>query len=210
LKNVKIIHSAIRDEYKIESIDLLAHINNRDYSKETFITVGRLHWVKDYALIFETLGLLKNLGYQFDYNIIGDGPEKEHLMFLADFYNISENVNFLGGLNSALIKAELQKSTMYLQSSLAEGFSNSCLEAQSQGLLCVVTSVSGMSVCIENGVTGLIMTERSSGNMKNCIIELIQLSMVERHRRELYASFRVFSQFSLHGQKKAWLDFFNN
>jgi len=150
------------------------------------------------------------MGYNFDYKIIGDGPEKEHLMFLADFHNITENVHFLGSLNSSQIKAELQKSTMYLQTSLAEGFSNSCLEAQSQGLLCVVTDVSGMSACIENGVTGMILKERNAETMKDCIIQLMQLAKDERNRREMYASERVFFQFSQESQKQAWLNFFNN
>jgi colanic acid/amylovoran biosynthesis glycosyltransferase len=208
-EKVIVIPSAIREDYKVDQNDLSAIIQNRDYSKETFITVGRLHWIKDYALSFETLGLMKVLGYRFDYKIIGDGPDKERLMFLADFYNISENVHFLGGLNSTQIKLELQKSTMYIQTSLAEGFSNSCLEAQSQGLLCVVTDVSGMNACIKQGVTGIIMAERNAENMKNNIIELIQLNKEERNRRELFASYRVFSQFSIQSQKKAWLNFFN-
>ena len=207
---VTIIPSAIREDYIIASQDLAEIIRNRNYTHETFITIGRLHWVKDYALTFESLGVLKKLGYHFEYNIIGDGPEKEHLMFLADFYNISENVHFLGSLNSSQIIAELQKSTMYLQTSLAEGFSNSCLEAQSQGLLCVVTDVSGMSACIENGVTRIILKERNAENMKDCMIELMRLKKDERMKREQYASERVFSQFSQQIQKQAWLNFFNN
>jgi colanic acid/amylovoran biosynthesis glycosyltransferase len=207
---VSIIHSAIREDYRIEKQDLLELINQRDYQREIFITTGRLHWVKDYALTFESLGLLKQLGYNFDYKIIGDGPEKEHLVFLADFYNIAENVYFLGARNSNEIKVELQKSTMYLQTSLAEGFSNSCLEAQSQGLLCVVTDVSGMSACIENGVTGMILKERSSEQMKDSIIKLKNLDRDERQERELYASERVFSKFSQQIQKQAWINFFNS
>jgi hypothetical protein len=65
---VTIIHSAIREDYRIEQKDLLELINQRDYQREILITTGRLHWVKDYALTFEALGLLKRDGYQFDYN----------------------------------------------------------------------------------------------------------------------------------------------
>jgi glycosyltransferase involved in cell wall biosynthesis len=93
---------------------------------------------------------------------------------------------------------------------LAEGFSNSCLEAQSQGLLCVVTDVSGMSACIENGVTGMILKERSSEQMKDSIIKLKNLDRDERQERELYASERVFSKFSQQIQKQAWINFFNS
>jgi colanic acid/amylovoran biosynthesis glycosyltransferase len=210
LDKVTIIHSAIREDYKIEQQVLLNLINQRDYQRELFITTGRLHWVKDYALTFEALSLLKRDGYQFDYKIIGDGPEMEHLMFLADFYNLTENVHFLGARNSHEIKKELQQSTMYLQTSLAEGFSNSCLEAQSQGLLCVVTDVSGMIACIENDVTGIILKQRSSEHLKDSIIALMNLDRVERRNRELYASHRVFAQFSQQIQKQDWLNFFNS
>jgi colanic acid/amylovoran biosynthesis glycosyltransferase len=210
LDKVTIIHSAIREDYKIEQQVLLNLINQRDYQRELFITTGRLHWVKDYALTFEALSLLKRDGYQFDYKIIGDGPEMEHLMFLADFYNLTENVHFLGARNSHEIKKELQQSTMYLQTSLAEGFSNSCLEAQSQGLLCVVTDVSGMIACIENDVTGIILKQRSSEHLKDSIIALMNLDRVERRNRELYASERVFSQFSQQIQKQAWINFFSS
>ena len=94
-QKVQIIPSAIREDYIIASQELAEIIQNRNYTHETFITIGRLHWVKDYALTLESLGVLKKLGYHFEYKIIGAGPEKEHLMFLADFYKISENVRML-------------------------------------------------------------------------------------------------------------------
>ena len=84
LEKVTIIHSAIRSDYEINDSSLKSVISLRDYKIEKIITVGRLHWVKDYALSFQALGILKKEGFQFEYNIIGDGPDKEHLMYLAD------------------------------------------------------------------------------------------------------------------------------
>ena len=207
---VSIIHSAIRFDYKLGEGEIESIINKRVYKIEKFVTIGRLHWVKDYAFTFEALGQLKAKGHEFEYRIIGDGPELEHLMFLADFYTISDKVIFLGVKNASEIKIELQNSTLYLQSSLAEGFSNACLEAQSQGLMCVVTDVSGMSACIENQVTGIVLKERKSQLMADSIIEIMNIPIPERKQRELYASNRVFEMFSQQIQRNDWLNFFRS
>ncbi len=208
LEKVTIIHSAIRSDYELNDSVLQSAISQRNYNTEKIITVGRLHWVKDYALSFQALGILKKEGFQFEYNIIGDGPDKEHLMYLADLFSISENINFLGSKNAVEIKKELQNSTLYLQTSLAEGFSNSCLEAQSQGLMCVVTDVSGMSACIENEKTGFIVNERKPELVSVAIKKIHQIDINSRKEREIYTSNRVFNSFSHENQKQSWLKFF--
>jgi colanic acid/amylovoran biosynthesis glycosyltransferase len=207
---VSIIHSAIRFDYQLFDGEIHSIVDKRVYQIEKFVTIGRLHWVKDYAFTFEALGKLKAKGHVFEYKIIGDGPELEHLMFLAHFYSISDNVIFFGAKNASEIKNELQNSTLYLQSSLAEGFSNACLEAQSQGLMCVVTDVSGMSACIENQVTGIVLKERKPQLMADSIIEIMNLPISERKQREIYTSNRVFEKFSQQIQRKDWLNFFKN
>ena len=129
---------------------------------------------------------------------------------MADLYSITENINFLGSKNAIEIKKELQNSTMYLQTSLAEGFSNSCLEAQSQGLMCVVTDVSGMSACIENEKTGFIVKERKPELVSEAIKKIHQIDINSRKEREIYASNRVFKSFTHENQKQSWLKFFES
>ena len=97
-----------------------------------------------------------------------------------------------------------------MQSSLAEGFSNACLEAQSQGLMCVVTDVSGMSACIENQVTGIVLKERKSQLMADSIIEIMNIPISERKQREIDTSNRVFEKFSQQIQRNDWLNFFSS
>lgn len=205
---VSIITSAIRNDYKLKFNELNSILNSRNYQRERIITIGRLHWVKDYAFALESLALLKKEGFDFEYKIIGNGPELEHLVFLTNKLNLDENVTFMGSLNSLQIKNELQNSTLYIQTSLAEGFSNSCLEAQSQGLLCVVTDVGGMHSCIENGVTGKIIAERKVELMADAIKEIFRMEKDIRQQRELYASDRIFSKFSQEEQKQSWINFF--
>jgi colanic acid/amylovoran biosynthesis glycosyltransferase len=210
LNKVTIIPSAIRNDYNIDTTLLNDVVERRDYSIERIITIGRLHWVKDYPLTLQVLGILKRDGVKFEYRIVGDGIEKEHLMFLIDFYNLKDCVFLLGSLNSSEIKKELLNSTLYLQTSLAEGFSNSCLEAQSQGLMCVVSNVSGMDACIENYKTGIVVADRKPESFVEAIKNVTAIDKSQRRKNEIYASGRVFKLFSQEIQRELWLNFFES
>ena len=185
-------------------------VSKRSYENEHFITIGRLHWVKDYPLIFQALRKLKNEGIQFQYTIIGHGPEEEHLMFLAKELEIEKNINWVGVTNSTDIIALLKRSTLYLQSSYAEGFSNSCLEAQSQGLQCVVTNVSGMRVCIQKDAGGVIVSDRDYNSFADAIKSLINQSVQTRRINGFKTAIEVTKLFTRENQKKQWLNFFTN
>src|SRR5690606_170832 len=93
----------------------------------------------------EALSKLKNEGIKFEYTIIGDGIEKERLLFAAYQLGIKENVNFAGKLSPSEVKEELEKTDIYLQYSIQEGFCNAVLEAQAMGLLCIVSNAEGLS-----------------------------------------------------------------
>ena len=57
--------------------------------------------------------------------------------------------------------------------SLAEGVSNTILEAMASGLPVVSTNVSGLPECVEHGVTGLLVPERSPEALADAIGELV-------------------------------------
>jgi colanic acid/amylovoran biosynthesis glycosyltransferase len=204
----EVIAPALRDVFRLTDKQIDAICAGRDYTREHFLTIGRLHWVKDFPLIFHALSILKQRGISFRYTIVGGGPEREHLYYLANELGIAADIEWKGSMNSAAILTLMQSCTLYIQSSLAEGFSNSCIEAQSQGLLCVVTPVSGMEACIENGKTGLISGSRRPEDFADAIFRLIGYSVEERQERARYAAKRVRDLFTVERQRSQWLDFF--
>lgn len=203
-----VIHPALRDAFILRDDEIESICEQRSYQEEHFLTIGRLHWVKDYPLIFFALSILKKRNIPFRYTIVGGGPEREHLYYLAHELGIAAHIEWKGSMQSAAILELMQLCTLYIQSSLAEGFSNSCIEAQSQGLLCVVTQVSGMEACVENGKTGIISASRRPEDFADALINMTQLSGNERKERSIYAAKRVRDLFTVSGQRKQWLNFF--
>ncbi len=173
------------------------------------LTIGRLHWIKDYPLALRTMAVLKKAGTAFTYTIIGEGPDREQLMFLIHALELGDRVRLLGAQGAATIRSELESSDLYLQTSLEEGFSNACLEAQAFGLPCIVPAISGMEEAIEDGQTGIIVRERSPEAFSNAILAWNGLPLEEKTARSVYMAHRVREQFSLEQQREAWINFFN-
>jgi colanic acid/amylovoran biosynthesis glycosyltransferase len=205
---VVVIHPAIRTEIKnavSQKTDFTK--KNRTGNTLNLVTLGRLHWVKDYPLALRTVYLLKQKGYDVKYYILGWGPELEHLIFLRQMYNLEGNVYFVGKASSELIFEYFSNADVYLQTSLAEGFSNSCLEAQAFGVPCVVTDVSGMSECIKEGISGLVVRFRDEKLLADAIQTVIKDN--KEYKPESISK-RVLEEFSLSVQREKWVNFFDN
>ena len=63
------------------------------------MTIGRLHWKKDYTSIIIALKNLKDRGIDFEYTIIGDGPEEEKLKYLVYELGLINNIIFTGKIS---------------------------------------------------------------------------------------------------------------
>jgi colanic acid/amylovoran biosynthesis glycosyltransferase len=169
------------------------------------ISLGRLHWVKDYPLALRIMTELKKQGLHFRYNILGEGVEGEQLMFLIQELGLSTEVKLFGSVDVLDIKKHFKSGHIYLQTSLAEGFSNACLEAQAFGLPCIVPAISGMRDCVEDGKTGIIVKDRSEKAFADAILSIIN----NFHNIDpSYISRRVKIKFSLENQRQQWNNFF--
>lgn len=171
------------------------------------VTLGRLHWVKDYPLALRTMAKLKQKGVSFKYQILGEGVEREHLMYLINELGLNQEVKLYGRASTTDIKQHFSKAHVYLQTSLAEGFSNACMEAQALGLPCVVPAISGMSACIEHGKTGVIVTIRSEDAFAEAILHIVNNLHIFDSK---YTSLRIKNQFDLEKQRLDWLNFFED
>lgn len=179
-----------------------------DTNQIKILTVGRLNWKKDYESILLALNTLKNNGFNYQYFIIGSGPEEERLRFLVYELGLSECVFFKGTLTHNQILKYYEDCNYYIQYSLQEGFCNAVLESQSMGLLTIASDAEGLSENIINNVTGWIVKKNNHKLLAEKLIDIFKLSMKTKNKISLNAQKRVTDEFNLNIQEKEFFNFY--
>lgn len=201
-KHVHIITPAINvEDFKP------VNITNED-SVVNILTVARLHWIKGLEYTLEALADLKRQGVRFKYTLIGSGGERERLLFAAHQLGISNDIIFTGKLSHKAVKNSMEKTDIYLQYSIQEGFCNAVLEAQAMGLLCVVSDADGLRENVIHGETGWVVPKRQPELLAEQIKKIIDLSQDTKQVIRNQAIFRVQQHFNLVIQQKAFLNFY--
>lgn len=138
-------------------------------------TVGRLAEVKNQQLLIEAVGYLFTKGpilrETLRLVLVGDGPLKLQLVDRVKQLGISDVVWFSGDRND--VPALMQLMDIFILPSLAEGISNTLLEAMASGLPVIATSVGGNVELIEEGVNGRLVPVNNVVAMADAVAELI-------------------------------------
>lgn len=140
------------------------------------ITNARLHWKKGYDYIFKALSILKKNNVPFKYTIIGSGDQFERLTYAAHQLKIHEDISFQSIQSKEGVKSLLLENDIFILYSIQEGFSNAVLEAQSMGLLCLVSDAEGLNENVLNGVSGWIIPKLNPSLLAEKLINLYSLS----------------------------------
>ena len=171
------------------------------------LTVARLHWIKGLEYIIEALAKLESVN--FKYTVIGSGIEYERLMLVINQLNLKDKVKLVGYVPHKDIVPFYEKADLYIQYSLDEGFCNAVLEAQSMGVLTVVSDALGLSENVVDGETGWIVPKREPSLLARKIENIISMEDKKINIIRLNAIERVQNKFNLNRQKKHFDSFFN-
>lgn len=118
---------------------------------------GRLIDLKHPEFAVEAARVLKDKGYKFSLDIIGDGRLKGSLERKVDDYGLSQEVKLWGNLNPAEVLPKMREADIFLfTSNYLEGWGAVVNEAMLSGC-CTVASYEAGAVpfLIEDGVNGL-------------------------------------------------------
>ena len=119
-------------------------------------TVGRIQAVKDQETLLRAFAKLVRDGAQTGSRarlvIVGDGPLRENLIRLADSLGVSALTWFPGSVSN--VAEMLRTFDLFVLPSLAEGISNTLLEAMASGLPLVATATGGNLELVAEGVNG--------------------------------------------------------
>jgi glycosyltransferase involved in cell wall biosynthesis len=109
----------------------------------------------------------------------GDGVLLEMCKNLVKYYQLENQIEFLGVISSDQLGGLLENSLGYIQHSITadngdmEGMPISVLEASASGIPVISTFHAGISDVIEDGVTGLLCKEHDVTGMGQNIIKLL-------------------------------------
>lgn len=135
----------------------------------TILFVGRLVRLKRIDTLLSALVLLKETGYSFRCNIIGDGDQYTHLFHLSRELQLGGQVEFLG-FKQDVIPFYHQSSVLVLPSEI-EGFSNVILESLSCGTPVIASNIPGNNEIIIDSVNGFLFPVGNS----NILAEKLEL-----------------------------------
>lgn len=181
-------------------------INNTELK---ILTIGRLEWKKGLEVAIDAMTLLKTWNIKFKYTIVGAGSEMDRLLFNRHQNKLAEQIQFVGVKRQDEIISIMKEHDVYIQPSLQEGFCNAVLEAQANGLLCIVSDAEGLSENVLHNETGWVLPRGNPQILANKIREVMNLPFEVIQQMQDRAIGRVKRDFDLPYQRQQFIDFFS-
>jgi len=142
------------------------------------ISVGRAVDKKGYDLLLTALAALPpELHWRFTH--IGGGELLESLQAQARALGLDANIEWLGALPQAQVLAQYRAADLFVLPSRVsadgdrDGLPNVLMEAQSQGLACLSTRISGIPELIIHGETGWLVEQQDAAELARALQRLM-------------------------------------
>ena len=120
------------------------------------LSVGRFTYQKGYLTGLMAIREIVAKGRSFVWNIIGDGPQYEEILFHIHNMALENHVKLLGRRNKDEVNSLLAAADIFLLTSVYEGIPNVVLEAMAMEVPVVATRSGGVDEVITNGKDGFV------------------------------------------------------
>lgn len=178
---------------------------SNDNSVFRVVIVGTLIWVKGHEWALQAIRRLVDQNIKVSFEIIGDGPDRQRVLYTVSDLGLEHHVKLLGKLPPEEVLRHVQQADAFLLSSLSEGISNAVLEAMACGLPVVTTDCGGMREAVTDGVEGFVVPVRNSGAMA-AALERLARDRELRARMGKAGRERILKEFTLDRQIEQWLE----
>jgi sugar transferase (PEP-CTERM/EpsH1 system associated) len=169
-------------------------------------TVGRLSPVKDQQLLLQAVADMKttspDLFRRIRMVIVGDGPLRESLNTRVNELGINESTWFTGDRDD--VWTLLAAMDVFVLPSLAEGISNTVLEAMASGLPVIATSVGGNLELVSDGFNGRLIPVGDSASLGAALKAMLE-NKQERQQQGVNARQWVCERFDWNRTVDAYL-----
>jgi colanic acid/amylovoran biosynthesis glycosyltransferase len=142
-------------------IERFRHNDVREKASK-LLYAGRLAVEKGLPVLFESLRMLVDRGYEFELTLVGDGSDRQDLEKLGRQLGISHRLIFAGYASQDDVREYLRQSDIFILPSFAEGVPVSLMEAMACGVPVLATYVGGVAELVEPERTGLLVSPADS------------------------------------------------
>jgi L-malate glycosyltransferase len=137
------------------------------------IFTGRLHPQKNLPLLLEAWTEVLRRS-PANLILVGPGNDRQQLTELAGSMGLADRVQFVGAVDNP---AEyLRAADVFVLPSVAEGMSNSLLEAMATALPCIVSGIGGNTDLITDHETGRLVMAPTAQAWSDCLLEQLENS----------------------------------
>ncbi len=171
-------------EHKIKVIRL--GVNPKLYNKksatgkrtEKLISVGRMVEKKGFDDLIEAFAIIHKEDSSFSIDLIGDGPKLDELKMQVKNRGLDKAISFSGALSHTATLERIRNSDLFILASKTaqngdkEGIPVVLMEAMASGVPVLSTYHSGIPELIEDGVSGVLVPERSPKDIATAIKNL--------------------------------------
>jgi len=134
-------------------------------NKKILLTVGRL--VKRKGVEWFINNIMPKLGTEYEYWVVGRGPEKENIEKAILKNNLQNQVKLLGFVDDEKLQKIYNQADIFIMPNIKvegdrEGFGIVALEAGAYGLPVLAADLEGLKDVIKNGENGYLVPERNT------------------------------------------------
>ena len=175
----------LRNGVDLEMFHPLNHAEARTrvgFTRPTLLSVGGLISRKANDLTIAALPELPD----YDFALIGDGPEQAALEAQARSLGVADRVRFLGRIDHADLPLYYSAADALVLASSREGWANVLLEAMACGTPVVASNVWGTPEVVADPAAGVLMPERTAAGVASGVRALFQ-NLPDRQATRAYA-----------------------
>lgn len=146
-------------------------VPDRNWDSPRILSVGRIVHQKGLDLAISALAGLQDL--EWEWRIVGDGPQLPLLKSMLRENALDGRVHFLGWEESPQLATEYAHANLFLFPSRDEGMPNAVLEAMASGLPVVASRIAGNEELVVDGETGSLVPIDDADALRDSLRDLL-------------------------------------
>ncbi|HWI42734.1 MAG TPA: glycosyltransferase family 4 protein [Nocardioides sp.] len=154
-----------------------------DKDHDRIVVLGRLVAHKRVDLVLEALARLERddrlAGRRLHLDVVGHGPEADHVLARAAELGVSDRVTFHGYLPADAKDAVLARAAVHACASDAEGWGQAVIDAAAWGVPTVARDVPGLRDSIRDGESGWLVPDGTNAEIVDRMADALAAALVE-------------------------------